>query len=73
MKIALSSCNVTSAQARDKQGCLRLRVRAERRGKKSTEVEACSDNGEEVERMCAAFSEVKSRLCFKVLTDVTTV
>ncbi|NP_001347691.2 interferon gamma receptor 2 precursor [Larimichthys crocea] len=47
VNIALNSCNIASAQAEDEQGCLRLHVRAERRGVKSTAVEACSRHGDD--------------------------
>lgn len=65
VNIALNSCNIASAQAEDEQGCLRLHVRAERRGVKSTAVEACSRHGEEAERKCAVLSEVTSSLCVR--------
>lgn len=47
--ISSTKCNVTLAEAVDEHGCMRLRVRAKRRGQKSEAVQACSQRGEEPE------------------------
>lgn len=47
--ISSTKCNVTLAEAVDEHGCMRLRVRAKRRGLKSEAVQACSQHGEEPE------------------------
>ncbi|XP_035859718.1 interferon gamma receptor 2 isoform X1 [Sander lucioperca] len=44
--ISSNSCNVTSTKAEAEHGCVRLRVRAERRGLPSPPVEACSRHGD---------------------------
>ncbi|XP_078119152.1 interferon gamma receptor 2 isoform X2 [Sander vitreus] len=46
VRISSNSCNVTSTKAEDEHGCVRLRVRAERRGLTSRSVEACSRHGD---------------------------
>lgn len=42
---SLNSCNVSSIKARSEYDCVMLRVRAERHGKNSTSVQACSKHG----------------------------
>uniref|UniRef100_A0A671XSZ6 Uncharacterized LOC115588048 n=2 Tax=Sparus aurata TaxID=8175 RepID=A0A671XSZ6_SPAAU len=45
-KISSTSCDVTSLKAVDELGCVKLRIQAERRGLKSSQVEACSNHND---------------------------
>ncbi|XP_074514447.1 interferon gamma receptor 2 isoform X1 [Sebastes fasciatus] len=44
--ISSNSCDVISTKSKHEQGCILLRVRAERRGLRSTPVRACSRHGD---------------------------
>lgn len=60
-KISSTSCDVTSLKAVDELGCVKLRIQAERRGLKSSQVEACSNHSEKptpaprIKNLCFVF------------------
>lgn len=56
VQIPSNSCDVAVTKATDEQGCVMLRVRAERHGLNSAQVEACSTHGEKPADRASALS-----------------